>query len=445
MKLSLPPLLLLLTLLNTSALAAPGHGAPPESPSLSAPFASVAERHGGRELAMAPVEQFAVDGHTLSRQLAKLTGVAISPLLGMGLLGASAYFQAPAETRAGLPWHLQPWAWGPALLLVLCVALKDSLLALPGLGVLKKPLDAAEVVENKVSGAVAMPLVTKGTAAALTLPLAGAVAGVAQLILPTAHAAGPAGAALGGIVTAAFYGVALVLAAGAFALVWLTSHAVNVLVLLSPLALVGTALKLARLVLLGFPVLCAAISPTLGLLVCAAYLALAWWLAGWAFRLLVFGGVFSVDFLLLRWRRQKVDAPTVRAFAAELEGVPARTYGTLTRTEAGAVDFTFRPWLVLPARTVRVAGSVVGLEVEKGLISPMVVLVEPSRQVRALIRLPPRYRKLEFAVAGVFGALPLHEAALVRGLVGGWQWLKSQFSRTRRRGREVRLSQSAAS
>jgi hypothetical protein len=397
-----------------------------------------------RELATAPVEQLALDGRTLSRQLAMLTGVAMSPLLGMGLLGASAYLQAPAQARAGLPWRLQPWAWGPALLLVLCVVLKDSLLALPGLSVLKKPLDAAEVVENKVSGAVAMPLVTKGAAAALALPLAGAVASVAQLVLPTAHAAGPAGAALGGAATAAFYGVGLVLAAAGFALVWLVSHAVNVLVLFSPFASVGTALKLARLVLLGFPMLCAALSPTLGLLVCAAYLALAWWLSGWAFRLLVFGWVFSLDFLLLRWRRQKVEGPNVRAFAAELEGVPVRTYGTLVRTEAGAVDFTFRPWLVLPSRTVRVGESVVSLEVEKGVLSPTVVRVGHSRQVLALVRLPPRYRKLEAAVAEAFGALPVREVALMRGLFAAWRWLKAQLGRTRGRRGEVPLEPSAA-
>jgi len=321
------PLLLSLILLSTSTWAAPGWGEPAPAPSDTRQQTNVSTSQAARELATAPVEQLALDGRTLSRQLATLTGVAMSPLLGMGLLGASTYLQAPAETRPSLPWHLQPWAWGPALLLVLCVALKDSLLALPGLSVLKKPLDAAEVVENKVSGAVAMPLVTKGAAAALALPLAGAVASAAQLVLPTAHAAGPA---LGGAGAAAFYGLGLVLAAGAFALVWLVSHAVNVLVLLSPFALLGTGLKLARLALLGFPMLCAALSPTLGLLVCAAYLALAWWLAGRCFRLLVFGWVFSLDFLLLRWRRQRVEGPSVRAFAAELEGVPVRTYGTLT-------------------------------------------------------------------------------------------------------------------
>ncbi len=437
-------LLLILTLLSTSAMASPAQGTRGEASSPAGQRALVSASQDGRELASAPVEQFALDGRTLSRQLATLTGVAMSPLLGMGLLGASAYLQVPAETRASLPWHLQPWAWGPALLLVLCVALKDSLLALPGLSVLKKPLDAAEVVENKVSGAVAMPLVSKGAAAALALPLAGAVASAAQLVLPTAHAAGPAGAALGGAAAAAFYGVGLVLAAGAFALVWLVSHAVNVLVLLSPFALLGTGLKLARLALLGFPMLCAALSPTLGLLVCAAYLALAWWLAGRCFRLLVFGWVFSLDCLLLRWRRQRLEGPAVRAFAAELKGVPVRTYGTLARTEAGAVDFTFRPWLVLPARTVRVAESVVGLGVEKGLLSPEVVRVGPARQVCALVRLPPRYRKLESPVAAAFGGLPVREAALVRGLLAAWRWVKAQLGQGRARGVAVQPSPSAA-
>lgn len=430
------PLLLILALLSTSTWAAPGQGRAGDAATPAAHEPSLLVPQGGGELTTAPMEQFALDGRTLSRQIAKLTGVAMSPLLGIGLLGATAYLQAPAETRANLPWHFQPWAWGGALLLVLCVALKDSLPALPipGVSLVKKPLDAAEVVENKLSGALAMPLVVKSAAAALALPLAGAVAGVAQLVLPTAHAAGPASVALGGIAAAAFYGVGVVLAAGAFALVWLTSHAINVLVLLCPVGQAGTALKLTRLVLLGFPILCAAISPTLGLLVCAAYLALAWWLAGWAFRLLVFGWVFSMDFLLLRWRRQKVDGAAVRAFATELEGVPVRTYGTLARTEAGDVDFTFRPWLVLPARTVRVAPSVVGLEVEKGFLSPEVVRVGPSRQVRALVRLPPRYRKREAAVAGAFGALPVREAALVRGLAGAWRWLEAQLGRGRGHG-----------
>ena len=49
-------------------------------------------------------------------------------------------------------------------------------------------------------------------------------------------------------------------------------------------ALGETALKVARFVLLGFAMPCAALNPTLGFLVCVAYLSLAWWLSGSAFQ-----------------------------------------------------------------------------------------------------------------------------------------------------------------
>jgi hypothetical protein len=96
-------------------------------------------------------------------------------------------------------------------------------------------------------------------------------------------------------------------------------------------------------------------------------------------------------------------------------------------------------------RTVRVAESGAGLEVEKGLLSPEVVRVAgPPRQAHAIVRLPPRYRKLEAAVARAFGALPMREAALVRGLVGGRRWLKAQLGRTLRRGSTVKHPAGAA-
>ena len=108
------------------------------------------------------------------------------------------------------------------------------------------------------------------------------------------------------------------------------------------------------------------------------------------------------------------------------------------------MEFTFRPWLVLPARTVRLAESVAGLEVEKGLLSSAVVRVRPARQALSLVRLPPRYRKQEAAVARVFGLLPVREAALVRGLGGVWRWLKAQLGRERQRDNEGQFSPQAA-
>ncbi|WNG16119.1 hypothetical protein F0U63_16715 [Cystobacter fuscus] len=369
----------------------------------------------------------------------------MSPLLGMSILGATTYFQTPAQRRSILPWQLQPWTWGFAMLLVLCVALKDSLLGL--VPFLKKPLDAAELVENKVSGAMALPLVSKSVATALALPLAAVMEEATRLAFPTAHAAGSTNLVGNELAAAAVYGLALTLSAGAFVVVWLTSHAVNVLVLLSPFAMLGAVLKLVRLLLLGFPMLCAAISPVLGLLVCAVYIFLAWRLAGWSFRLMVFGWVFSMDLLLLRWRRQQVDDASVLAFVAEsLEGVPVRTCGVLSRSGTGGVNFTFRPWLVLPSRTVQLAESALNLEVGRGLLGPVMVQVDGStRQVRSLVRLPPRYRTLEAKVAGAFGALPVRELSAARGLAAAWRFLQEQFGRKRQRRGEVEFSPGVAS
>ena len=93
---------------------------------------------------------------------------------------------------------------------------------------------------------------------------------------------------------------------------------------------------------------------------------------------------------------------------------------------------------------MRVAESVVGLEVENGLLRPEVVRVEASGQLRACVRLPPRYRTREAAVANAFGALPVREAALVRGLLAAWRWVKAQLSQGRARGCAVQPSPSAA-
>ena len=97
------PLLLTLILLSTSTWAGPRRGQSAPAPTRAEQQESVSASHAAGEPATAPVEQLALDGRTLSRQLATLTGVAMSPLLGMGLLGASAYLQAPAEARSSIP------------------------------------------------------------------------------------------------------------------------------------------------------------------------------------------------------------------------------------------------------------------------------------------------------------------------------------------------------
>src|SRR5262245_1393750 len=96
----------------------------------------------------------AMPGAQISETLSTVTGIAISPLLGVGAVGAYQWFKAPEARRPKLPWYAQPWFWIPALLLVAVCFAKDALgPALPT--ALKKPFDVAEVFENKVSGIIA--------------------------------------------------------------------------------------------------------------------------------------------------------------------------------------------------------------------------------------------------------------------------------------------------
>ena len=62
----------------------------------------------------------------MAQTISTITGVAISPLLGMGAVGAWQYFkwqQAPESSRGQLPWYANPLFWIPALLVVGLVGL----------------------------------------------------------------------------------------------------------------------------------------------------------------------------------------------------------------------------------------------------------------------------------------------------------------------------------
>ena len=55
--------------------------------------------------------------------LSEITGVAISPLLGMGAVGAVKYYRTPEDQRDKLPWFCIAAFWVPAILIVvLCMA-----------------------------------------------------------------------------------------------------------------------------------------------------------------------------------------------------------------------------------------------------------------------------------------------------------------------------------
>lgn len=344
-----------------------------------------------------------------------VTGIAISPLLGTGAYGAYQYFSTKDDAaRAALPWYAQMSFWLPALAIVGLVAAKDSLGAVvpPGF---KKPLDVLETIENKASG-----LVAAGAVVPFTMDT------VSKMLIAHAPAAVEPGVTTGGLAMIHLgaidfswllnlltvpFGIAM------FAIVWMASHAINVLILLSPWGAIDAALKAGRTALLGLLTLSATMNPWVGAAMSVVVIIIAYLVAGWAFRLTIFGTVFSWDFFTMR-RRRFSPAPTDNKLfsGGNLPEVPVRTYGRLRKTEGG-LSFTYKPWLVLPEKTVNVPAA--GLVVGKGLFFSTML----NEGNDTWFILPPRYRGHEEQMANLYGLGGVRPAGLRRA----WSALKELF------------------
>src|SRR5262245_50674215 len=79
-------------------------------------------------------------GIAAAQAISTITGVAISPLLGVSGVGAYKWFKTSPEQRGRLPWFAQPWFWVPALVLVALAFVKDTFGAVLPTAV-KKPFD----------------------------------------------------------------------------------------------------------------------------------------------------------------------------------------------------------------------------------------------------------------------------------------------------------------
>jgi hypothetical protein len=356
----------------------------------------------------------ATPGVAAAEALSTITGVAISPLLGVSGVGAWTYFKTPAAQRADLPWYAQPWFWLPALLLVGAVAAKDVLGAAvpPGL---KKPFDVAELFENKLSALVA----------------AGAFVPLIATIFSSAASSGggPQAGLFGGTMLAAFdastlYTILLFpFALAAFVVVWIVSHVINVLILISPWGGVDAVLKGFRTFLLGTVAVTGFFSPKVGAIWALIIILLCLPLAGWAFRLATFGTIFGWDFFTLGRKRCRPSAEGNLAFTARrIDKTPIRSCGKL-RLADGKLQFTYRPWLVLAPRTIELPAG--AYAVGRGLFYPNFLSVQDEK-ARTMLNFPPRYRTHEQELGRLYGA-PVQDVGLLKGFKAAWRWLKEIF------------------
>ena len=346
-------------------------------------------------------------GQQVAQTISEITGVAISPLMGVGTVGAWQYFHARTpEQKARLPWFANPWFWVPALLLVAACFVKDSGgVILPA--ALKKPFDVAETVEHKISGLVAtmafVPI------AASIFHSSGTGAGASW------SAAGFAAIDLSWLYNALMVPICMV----AFFIVFLASNAINILILLSPFPPLDAALKVFRTSIIASVTVTSFANPWLGALWALIVIAFCYLIAGWSLRLSHFGLAFVWDFITLRRNRFTPDKTANKMFLGrKINKVPARTYGKLSRDARGNLILNYRPWLVLPARTLTLPEG--KYAVGKGMLTSEILQLDGDNARIALL-LPPRYRSHEEELAAIYGMTEVRST----GLLAAWQWLKS--------------------
>jgi MFS family permease len=349
-------------------------------------------------------------GQQFAQTISMITGVAISPLMGVGAVGAWQYFHARTlEQKARLPWFANPMFWVPALLLVGACFLKDSAgVALPA--VLKKPFDVAETVEHKISGLVATGAFVP-IAASIFHSSSGSGDGA------WLSAAGFAAIDLSWLYNALIVPVAMV----AFFIVFLASNAINILILLSPFTVFDAALKAFRTAIIASIVVSSWANPWIGAAWALIIIGFCYFIAGWSFRLSHFGLMFVWDFVTRRCNRFAPDKTANKMFLGrKINKIPARTYGKLSRDEKGHLVLNYRPWLVLPARTLALPEA--KYAVGKGAFFSEIFQLDGDSE-RISLLLPPRYRSHEEQLVAIYSFVDVRPA----GLHTVWQWVKSLF------------------
>lgn len=360
-------------------------------------------------------------GVDLSQGITEVTGVAISPLLGVSSVGAWRYFRTEEAARGALPWFCHPAAWGCGFAILALCFLKDTLgTAMPG--ILKKPFDMVELFENKASALVAssafVPVVVKEVMTHFADGKSGEMA--TALLLPIASITGAS------VVSVSMFVVMTFASLLAFFAVWLTGHAINVLIILSPFSLVDAMLKLSRFAVLLVIGLTYLIAPVVAAGLCVVIILIALWLAPGTLRLAVFGTRYAGD-VLLPWigRRRAVDERPHAFTIGRSLGLPARTSGHLGLSENGSIEFRYRPWVVGAEKVIKLPeGRPLLL---KGLISPTVAVSSTSDEsgVKMLLLLP-RYRGREENLRNHFRFHDIRDHALGRGIAVVRTWWNEQ-------------------
>ncbi|MEM7010870.1 MAG: hypothetical protein AAF585_05235, partial [Verrucomicrobiota bacterium] len=281
---------------------------------------------------------------TLNQVTTSTTGMAISPLFGMGVLGVWQYFKTDPTMRADLPWYSNPWVWGICFVIFALAKWKDTFgVFVPD--ALKKPLHVVDIFEDKLSAFIVM----------LAVIPANVITNMPQSGATTTAAAGAANGGLFAVVPGFVnpWLAAIPVAILVFVVVWMVSHAVKVLLLLSPSSFINFFVKIAKGVLLAFMAFLSWASPVAGIIFCAVLVLCCIPIFAWAYRWNVFGSIFAWDYLFSRHCVELNDGEDITGFTTVNFGkVKPMSYGKLSRV-GDELSFRYRPWMVFAEREVR--------------------------------------------------------------------------------------------
>ncbi|HBI15309.1 MAG TPA: hypothetical protein DDY20_07320 [Desulfobulbaceae bacterium] len=370
------------------------------------------------------------NGELIATEISKVTGCAISPILGISVLGAYTYYTTPASERGRLPWHAAPQFWVPLLVILLGIILKDSAkVALPK--IIMTPLDAAETLLEKNTSAVLalIVLLTSITGKGLD-QLRLTASSFTPSIPASAHAAAEtaqqAGPNLAGVLE---LGALILILTVMYAVVWIVSQSFNILIFLCPFSSLDLLLTLGKNSVLALLLGAFLLHPFAGLLVALAIVLVSFFFFAWSFRFMLFGTLIALDLLRGPARTLPADAREVRAFSCRyLKEVPAMSYGLLRR-QGETLVFTYRPWLILRPHTVSLPEGCAAYSLSRSTLSALLVRGQKTGGGHtAVCRLRPCYNSYEQGIAEMLGLKGVRDARQDKPAQKEASWLREQIA-----------------
>jgi len=335
--------------------------------------------------------------------ITQITGLAINPLVVLIVIGVLDWQSLPEGATPLL--HANPWFWGSlCALLAFSLGLRLLTPLIPGFG---KLLKGVILVEQKIMGLLAAGLLIPTIA--LTMENTG--------LTSSDHAQ----VAVAGIFGTSGYVVAGLLI---YSVVWVVSHVIDSLVLLSPFALIDATLLTMRGALLAILGVAYWIHPAISAGICCVLIVICFLIAGWCIRINILASTFAFDLLTLRCKWMRPNQWPIRVFITGKSGLaPTRTRGLLERDPDGLRVRWRRFYWLTKRSTVLHRGSA---KLVRGVVWSE-LYAESSPKVLVTLILPPRYFNHDQWITEHL-EIPAENGTIRRGVAGVVDFFRNIWS-----------------